>query len=536
MRSPEVRRDLAVLAALGLIVNSLAARFISLPGYVDAYYYFGGAVQLARGNGFSEPYLWTYLTPRDPASDAAHRWPSHLYWMPLTSLIAAPFMAAAEALARRDLTMSELFRAAQLPFIAIAAALPLVSYGVARALTSRRRHAWAAALLTLFSAYYFIYWTTTDAFALFGVAAAAALWLGGRAAQHPNRAGRCLTLAGLAAGLAHLARADGTLILTCLVVWWLARSLRQQPAPSRAPASPRAWLVPLLGLGLSYLLVMGPWFARNLALTGAPIAPGGARTLWLTHYDDFFTYAPEQLTPAAYLAAGWRVILDGKLAALRANLATLVGVQANVIALPLAAIGAWRLRRHPLLRLAGFYGLAVFVLMTLVFTFPGARGGYYHSGAALLPFLLAAAVVGLDAVVDATARRLPHWQPERAKRMFAALWIGSIVIMAGLLFSSEAVGLGGRPAWRQRDLVYAEMGSWLASQGEAEAARGQAYAEAFRARGLKNVRIDREGNVLGERPGRAARRLGPRRRARPARRAYFPILAFSRTVGITSSR
>lgn len=38
-----------------------------------------------------------------------------------------------------------------------------------------------------------------------------------------------------------------------------------------------------------------------------------------------------------------------------------------------------------------------------------------------------------------------------------------------------------------------------------EAARGQAYAEAFRARGLKNVRIDREGNVLGERPGRAAR-------------------------------
>ncbi len=40
-----------------------------------------------------------------------------------------------------------------------------------------------------------------------------------------------------------------------------------------------------------------------------------------------------------------------------------------------------------------------------------------------------------------------------------------------------------------------------------EAARADAYAEAFRAVGLRNVRIDRTGNVLGERPGAAA---GPR--------------------------
>ncbi|OFW00388.1 MAG: hypothetical protein A3I61_04590 [Acidobacteria bacterium RIFCSPLOWO2_02_FULL_68_18] len=37
-----------------------------------------------------------------------------------------------------------------------------------------------------------------------------------------------------------------------------------------------------------------------------------------------------------------------------------------------------------------------------------------------------------------------------------------------------------------------------------EAARAEAYAAAFRALGLRNVRTDREGNVLGERPGRAA--------------------------------
>jgi tripeptide aminopeptidase len=38
-----------------------------------------------------------------------------------------------------------------------------------------------------------------------------------------------------------------------------------------------------------------------------------------------------------------------------------------------------------------------------------------------------------------------------------------------------------------------------------EAARAKFYADAFRASGLTNVRIDREGNVLGERRGRAAR-------------------------------
>ena len=37
-----------------------------------------------------------------------------------------------------------------------------------------------------------------------------------------------------------------------------------------------------------------------------------------------------------------------------------------------------------------------------------------------------------------------------------------------------------------------------------ETARGKAYAQAFRDLGLKNVRIDKAGNVLGERPGAAA--------------------------------
>src|SRR5689334_13113802 len=35
-----------------------------------------------------------------------------------------------------------------------------------------------------------------------------------------------------------------------------------------------------------------------------------------------------------------------------------------------------------------------------------------------------------------------------------------------------------------------------------EADRAKAFADAFRSSGLRNVRIDKQGNVLGERPGR----------------------------------
>src|SRR5437868_4378732 len=110
------RRDLALLLVVGVAVNALAAQWVTQPGYTDAYYYFGGAAQLAQGRGFTEPYLWTYLAAGDAPAVApapgTQRWPSHMYWMPLTSIVAAPFMAGAEALAGTRLLPPALFRAA----------------------------------------------------------------------------------------------------------------------------------------------------------------------------------------------------------------------------------------------------------------------------------------------------------------------------------------------------------------------------------------------------------------------------------------
>src|SRR5262249_33263677 len=146
-RSPA--RDLALLLIAALAVNTPAAFFVSRPGYMDAYYYFGGALQLARGRGFTEPYVWNYLDSIRvlPHPTGALPPPSHLYWMPLTSLVAAPFIA----LAGPYRPNAALFRAAQVPFVLLASLLPLLSYAAAALTTGLRRHALAAGLLTIFT-------------------------------------------------------------------------------------------------------------------------------------------------------------------------------------------------------------------------------------------------------------------------------------------------------------------------------------------------------------------------------------------------
>jgi len=433
------RRDLLAVFALGVLVNALAAVFVTQPGYMDAHYYFGGALQLARGHGFSEPYVWNYFSPLRQLPV-----PSHLYWMPLTSIVAAPFIALAEAVAGGPLPNPLAFRAAQIPMVLAASTLPLLAYGVAQTLTGARRSAWAAALLTLFSAFYFPFWTNTDSFALFGLCAAGSLL----AFQGAPASRRLLFVSGLLAGLAHLARADGLLILLCLLLFSAATRLR-----SRSPlVNLKSRIIFLLA---GYLLIMSPWFLRNLLVVGAPLAPNGTRALWLTNYNELFTYRPEQLTPARYLAMGWEPILRDKWEALGVNFWNLAAAQAGIIAFPFFLIGLWHLRRHPLAQLAALYGIVLFAAMTFAFTFPGARGGYFHSGAALLPFISALAVVGLEAAVEGAARVLKHWRPQRSKPVFTVLLVAGAVALTGLRFAP--LTRAGPPP----DAVYAEIGQWL---------------------------------------------------------------------------
>ena len=223
-------------------------------------------------------------------------------------------------------------------------------------------------------------------------------------------------------------------------------------------------LVALLG---GYLVVMAPWYWRNWVVVGAPLAPGALRTIWLTNYDDIFSFSPNRLSAAVYLGSGVASILRGKWLALVANVETLVAVQCGIVAFPFVVVGLWRLRQSALMRLAIFYAAALLAAMTLVFTFPGARGGYFHSGAALVPFFMPAAVVGLEAAVDTAARLLRHWQPERSKPIFTGLLLASVVALTAVVSWKRVIGPDPRAsAWAQSEAVYGEVGAWLQSQGK----------------------------------------------------------------------
>jgi 4-amino-4-deoxy-L-arabinose transferase-like glycosyltransferase len=437
-----MRRDVPRLFFLSLAVRLVVAALIFRPGYMDPSYYAAGAVNLAEGGGLSEPFIWNYL---DDPPGIPH--PGFLYWMPFPSLLAAPFAAL----------FPGSFFALQIPFAFLSALLPLVGYVVALGATGARRHAWIAGLLVLFSGFFFPYWTLPETFAPFAIFGALALWLAGNwkldAGSWTSNVGRWL-LVGLLVGLAHLTRPDGVLLLPVVAL-----------ASLFSPQSRSAQRVRRLVIGhsllvmLAYLLSMAPWFARNMAVVGTPLSPAGAKTLWLTTYDDLFCCGCD-LSPRSYLAWGWGNILRSKLWAAGVNIERFLGEDCLVFLLPFVLVGLYRLRRHPLFVSSSVYLFLVYLAHSLAFTFPGPRGGFFHASAPALPFLFAASAEGLEATVRWAAQRR-RWNWQQALSVFAVAAVVAAVILSGYVAAAQL------PGWRSADAVYQEVGRWL-TQREVE--------------------------------------------------------------------
>jgi hypothetical protein len=430
-------RDLLLLYGLGALVNGLVAALVSSPGYVDAYYYFNGGVAIARGRPLLEPYLWNYVNA-PPALPI----PAFAYWQPLPSFLAALGIVL--------FGRGAAFGSAQAIFVLVAAVLPLIAYLVAGQL-GERRHALLAGLLTIFSGYYVIYWSLPESFTPFAVSGAGALALAGLARRREK--GWAWLLAGACAALGHLSRADGLLLPGIVGLVALL------------PRKPVAFGRRVLHAGLAaagYLIVMAPWFARNVGAFGSIQPPGGLSTLWLLEHNDLFTY-PSQLTPARYFTAGWGTILRGKWKALAGNLATFVGVQNLVFLTPLTIIGLWRRWREDWLLPAALYAVALFAAMTFAFTFPGVGGGYFHSAGALVPFITSAAVLGLDDLLRRVVRRWPGWHFEESGRVFGAAAVALAVLLTAYLVIGRVVGLPDLKtvAWNGSDAVYDQIGATL---------------------------------------------------------------------------
>ena len=431
------------LVGLALGVRLLIAWPLQQPGYTDAYYYAVGAQRLNTGHGFEEPFIWNYL---EPPESVPH--PGYLYWMPLTAVLGWLGLAL----------LGDSFGALQVPFVLISALLPLVTYAIAWDLTHKQRHAVLAGLLAVFPGFYAHVLVLPDNFAPFALAGSVCLWAAGRSLR--DRKLLWFGLAGLAAGIGHLTRADGLLLVGMALAAAIAGVLpRLQPSSGRQEPG-YTWLASVAMVLGGYLLVMGPWFLRNWMVFGTPLPGAGTRTMFLTTYDDMFAYG-RPLSLQSYLDWGWGEILGSKAQALWLNLQRLWVENLLIFLLPFSALGLWAMRRERVLWPFFLYLPLLLISMTFIFTFPGARGGLFHSGGALLPFLFAAAGPGLEAVLRWAARRLRGWHVRKAWRVFASGLVGLAMLVTALALWRAGVYNG---AWNQQDRGYAEIGAWLNAQ------------------------------------------------------------------------
>ena len=399
-------RSYRVFFTLALIVGTIFATTIDQPGYTDAYYYFNAGQRLVQGEGLTDPYLWVYINAPERLPG-----PSHTYWMPLESLVAALGMAIGGAN----------FSAAQIPSVLCLVGLTTLAFWLGARLGKTRRHAWAAGLLVLFSGFFTPFWTTTDTFALYGFVGASSLVCMGRGRE--SGGWRWYAVGGACCGLAHLTRADGLLLLLilALVALWPGSQLSWKRRYMRA------------GVGIiAYLLVMLPWFVRNLSEIGTPLPMGGTQTIWLRGYNELVNYPPG-VTAGEFLDWGLNNILQSRWEALRTNLGTFIAVETWMVLGPFVLIGLWSHRQEPLLSCASLYAIALHLAMTLAFAYPGYRGGLFHSSSALLPFWAVAGLLGLDRAI-AWAARKRRWNRGQAAFVFTtALVLMAILLSVGIL-------------------------------------------------------------------------------------------------------
>ena len=460
------RRDNFLIFFLSLAFALGIASTQSTPGYMDADYYYATGIQLAQGEGFTEPFLWNYL---EDADGLPH--PSHAYWMPLASILSAAGMRLTRGYL--DAAQHQFdFASAQMAFIFLSALVPLITAHLAFSLTQKRNLALISALLALFSGYYAPFLTTTDTFSLYMV-------LGGSflLALKIERIWLKAIILGFLSALFHLSRADGAvwLIIAAISLFLSLRGMERRSNP---------FLSSFLFLFSSYLLIITPWLLRNYTTFGTPLAPNGDQMLWLTTYDQIFAYPAGNLSLQTWLASGWGEIIKARLWALQLNLGTILGVQGGIILLPFIIIGAWKQikQNHPvpersgaqtkggiskrdssesiILRLQAqkqspsaqeleyflsqniistgiLAWLTTLIVMTLIFPFAGARGGFFHSGAALQPLWWALAPIGLERVV---AWMVAHrdWQAESLK-VFSAILVAMSLLLTGAIMWMRAL-------------------------------------------------------------------------------------------------
>ena len=420
-----------LLAILGFTVSGSIAFFQDSPGYMDADYYYAGGLQLADGKGFNEPYLWNYL---DNPVGLPH--PSHSYWMPLASILSVMGMSV---------TGLNSWWSGRILFLIIAAAIPVITYSLAYSFSSRRDLAFLSGLLAIFSGFYAAFIPVTDTFGIY-------MLLGGLFFLLAHKKGNWFSFGlGVISGFMNLARADGIiwLFISLILIFIIPVSNSRYKNINKILSS----LLSVTG----YLLIMGAWFIRNKGVFGTFFAPGGNAMLWLTSYNQIFAYPPGSISFAAWIETGFVEVINIRLWALNINLQNALASQASIFLLPMVIIGAWKFRKDIRVIVAITAWLGYMILMSVIFPFAGARGGFFHSGASLQPMWWALAPIGLESIIGWLGKKR-SWNLKQATRFFQWSMVGfsiflTVIIVTGKIFNPS----DGRNIWSREFNLYRQL-------------------------------------------------------------------------------
>jgi hypothetical protein len=386
------------LYAVAVVVGLWATSFVAFPTNEGSAYYVAVARNLVDGRGLVIDTLWSYATP-----PLVLPRPAFELWQPMASFVAALPMAL----------LNGSFAAAQLGGVLLGAAVAPLGWALTRdagralGVAPERFETLAvgAGLLASISAAVVLAMAVPDSTLPFLVFGSLACWLAPRA-WSGSRPAAALAL-GVALGLAYLGRHEAIYIGLVVVLVGVVGA--------RARGGLHAWRW-LASAVLAGLVVVSPWFLRNLAVFGTPIPGQALDNAFLTSNEQIFAYSGRP-TVAAFLEQGPAILAGNVVAALLHNIVDIV----IVMAMPLGLIGlvaAFLLVRRPALRGTSLWlllvsGALTFAIASVVFPVASLWGTFQHASGPLLLGLTVAGVLGGDTVVDYVRRRR-HWKRANA--------------------------------------------------------------------------------------------------------------------------
>lgn len=354
--------NIITLFVLGMATGIFMLWIRPYTGYMDADYYFATAREIFKGNGFIQNFLWNYL---DQPKELPH--PSFTYWMPLSSLLAVFGLWLVQA---------DTLLAARLPFVLIYSFVPVGTALVAFRMTSDRTTGWIAGLLGVFSGFYIRFSSEPDSFGITMILGTAIILL--VSTKHNGYKWFFVPfLTGISCGLMHLARADGILwmalagvgLFNSFITLRLDKFQNNFIKPNIAKL-----ILSLMLLGAGYLLIMFPWYSRNLILFNSIFPPGNVRALFLIEYDQLFAFPSESINAVTWVSNGLGNIIRNIVSALGSNLLTAAIVQGNIVMLPLVFLAMINEKKAAVTKMTVSAWIVIFLIMSLVFPFAGKRG------------------------------------------------------------------------------------------------------------------------------------------------------------------